>query len=214
MFEATTDVLQSHYGLNLKEDSIILSDRDPIQYRYKEKENQHGPALDLEHLEVDPETQYIKHCVLYSDTIQGLCLKYGTRSPDIKKINSLWNETALFSKKVILIPVTTEELQRYLDTKQFAFKRSENLNSGVKRERKGSTPPHQTSPKVVKNTPQVVPTPPHQPSPKVVKNTPQVVPTSPQVTTQIPGQEKLEIRRLKKEDLSRLRGVHDTIFDL
>jgi len=196
MFEATTDVLQSHYGLNLKEDSIILSDRDPIQYnRYKEKENQHCHALDLEHLEVDPETQYIKHCVLYSDTIQGLCLKYGTRSPDIKKINSLWNETALFSKKVILIPVTTEELQRYLDTKQFAFKRSENLNSGVKRERKGSTPPD-------------------QPSSKEVKNTPQVVPTSPQVTTQIPGQEKLEIRRLKKEDLSRLRGVHDTIFDL
>jgi len=51
----------------------------------------------------------------------SLC-ELGERAQDIKITNSLWNESTLFGRKVITIPVTKEDLQKYLVTRTMSSK--------------------------------------------------------------------------------------------
>jgi len=89
-------------------------------------------SVDINEVEIDPQTNFIKHYVSNNDTLQGLALKYGTRAQDIKTTNSLWSEAALFGRKIITIPVTKEELQKYLETRQMTPKRRQ-INTNIKK---------------------------------------------------------------------------------
>uniref|UniRef100_A0A023F7Z6 Putative lysm n=1 Tax=Triatoma infestans TaxID=30076 RepID=A0A023F7Z6_TRIIF len=47
---------------------------------------------------------FIKHQVVQSDTLQGLALKYGVTTEQIRRANTLWANDSLFLRKILLIP--------------------------------------------------------------------------------------------------------------
>jgi len=47
---------------------------------------------------------FLKHEVIHLDTLNGLALRYGIKSSELKKVNGLWDDTAFYSKKILLIP--------------------------------------------------------------------------------------------------------------
>jgi len=149
---------------------------------------------DLNSLEIDPNTKFIKHTVKHSDTIQGIALRYGTRAQEIKISNNLWNDTNLFGRKVILIPVTVEELQQYLTTGKMASKRQE-VPKRVNPEQQ-----KQQKPQKQQQVPQ-----------KKVHQVPQV---SQHSRNNVKKEKTAPIKALKKEDQSRLREKVDDLFDL
>lgn len=48
---------------------------------------------------------YIKHKVSKTDTLQGLALKYGATTEQIRRANRLWANDSLFLRESLLIPV-------------------------------------------------------------------------------------------------------------
>uniref|UniRef100_A0A8D8WLL4 LysM and putative peptidoglycan-binding domain-containing protein 2 n=2 Tax=Cacopsylla melanoneura TaxID=428564 RepID=A0A8D8WLL4_9HEMI len=51
-----------------------------------------------------PET-YIKHMISSTDTLQGIALKYGVTTEQIRRTNRLWANDSLFLRESLLIPV-------------------------------------------------------------------------------------------------------------
>lgn len=51
-----------------------------------------------------PET-YIKHMISSTDTLQGIALKYGVTTEQIRRANRLWANDSLFLRESLLIPV-------------------------------------------------------------------------------------------------------------
>ncbi|XP_023287948.1 lysM and putative peptidoglycan-binding domain-containing protein 2 isoform X2 [Orussus abietinus] len=52
----------------------------------------------------------IKHVVSKSDTLQGIALKYGVTTEQIRRVNRLWASDSLFLREHLLIPVPGEGL--------------------------------------------------------------------------------------------------------
>lgn len=52
---------------------------------------------------------YAKHQVRETDTLQGLALKYGVTTEQIRRANRLWANDSLFLRKSLLIPVTGDK---------------------------------------------------------------------------------------------------------
>lgn len=50
----------------------------------------------------------IKHTVSATDTLQGIALKYGVTTEQIRRVNRLWASDSLFLREHLLIPVTPE----------------------------------------------------------------------------------------------------------
>ncbi|KAK9509159.1 hypothetical protein O3M35_006537 [Rhynocoris fuscipes] len=50
---------------------------------------------------------FIKHQVVQSDTLQGLALKYGVSTEQIRRANTLWANDSLFLRKFLLIPISS-----------------------------------------------------------------------------------------------------------
>lgn len=50
----------------------------------------------------------IKHVVLAADTLQGIALKYGVTTEQIRRVNRLWASDSLFLREYLLIPVNAE----------------------------------------------------------------------------------------------------------
>ncbi|XP_043489152.1 lysM and putative peptidoglycan-binding domain-containing protein 2 [Polistes fuscatus] len=50
----------------------------------------------------------IKHIVLSTDTLQGIALKYGVTTEQIRRVNRLWASDSLFLREYLLIPVSAE----------------------------------------------------------------------------------------------------------
>lgn len=53
---------------------------------------------------------FIKHAVTKNDTLQGLALKYGITTEQIRRANRLWTNDSLFLRESLLIPVPSESL--------------------------------------------------------------------------------------------------------
>ncbi|KAI5724486.1 hypothetical protein M8J77_003236 [Diaphorina citri] len=51
-----------------------------------------------------PET-FVKHMISSSDTLQGIALKYGVTTEQIRRTNRLWANDSLFLRESLLIPV-------------------------------------------------------------------------------------------------------------
>nr|BBE08146.1 LysM and putative peptidoglycan-binding domain-containing protein [Plautia stali] len=51
--------------------------------------------------------QYIKHQVKQSDTLQGLALKYGVTTEEIRRANRLWANDSIFLRESLLIPCSS-----------------------------------------------------------------------------------------------------------
>uniref|UniRef100_A0A1B6DDI0 LysM domain-containing protein n=1 Tax=Clastoptera arizonana TaxID=38151 RepID=A0A1B6DDI0_9HEMI len=51
---------------------------------------------------------YLKHHVSKSDTLQGIALKYGVTTEQIRRANRLWTNDSLFLKETLLVPVPIE----------------------------------------------------------------------------------------------------------
>ncbi|XP_034183465.1 lysM peptidoglycan-binding domain-containing protein red [Osmia lignaria lignaria] len=50
----------------------------------------------------------IKHTVSATDTLQGIALKYGVTTEQIRRVNRLWASDSLFLREHLLIPVSPE----------------------------------------------------------------------------------------------------------
>ncbi|KAL2735104.1 lysM and putative peptidoglycan-binding domain-containing protein 1 [Vespula maculifrons] len=50
----------------------------------------------------------IKHIVVSTDTLQGIALKYGVTTEQIRRVNRLWASDSLFLREYLLIPVSTD----------------------------------------------------------------------------------------------------------
>jgi len=70
--------------------------------------------ISIEDLKFDPRTTYIIHTVDPKDTLQGLALRYCVSVQEIKKENKIYNPTAIYSQKQLIIPVRRTELQQRL----------------------------------------------------------------------------------------------------
>ncbi|XP_054259174.1 lysM and putative peptidoglycan-binding domain-containing protein 2-like isoform X2 [Macrosteles quadrilineatus] len=51
---------------------------------------------------------YIKHTVSKTDTLQGIALKYGSTTEQIRRANRLWTNDSLFLRETLLVPVHSE----------------------------------------------------------------------------------------------------------
>ncbi|XP_046685481.1 lysM and putative peptidoglycan-binding domain-containing protein 1 [Homalodisca vitripennis] len=51
---------------------------------------------------------YIKHTISKSDTLQGIALKYGVTTEQIRRANRLWTSDSLFLRETLLVPVPSE----------------------------------------------------------------------------------------------------------
>ncbi|CAH0385052.1 unnamed protein product [Bemisia tabaci] len=54
--------------------------------------------------------QCIKHIIEEKDTLQGIALKYGVTTEQIRRLNKLWTNDSLFLRKSLLIPVSNENV--------------------------------------------------------------------------------------------------------
>jgi len=89
--------------------TTVVSPRGKLQRSQTEKQND----IPIEDLKFDPRTTYIIHTVDPKDTLQGLALRYCVTVQEIKKENKIYNPTAIYSQKKLIIPVRrTELLQR------------------------------------------------------------------------------------------------------
>ncbi|KAK2587434.1 hypothetical protein KPH14_003144 [Odynerus spinipes] len=50
----------------------------------------------------------IKHIVTSTDTLQGIALKYGVTTEQIRRVNRLWASDSLFLREYLLIPVSPD----------------------------------------------------------------------------------------------------------
>ncbi|XP_012229407.1 lysM and putative peptidoglycan-binding domain-containing protein 2 isoform X2 [Linepithema humile] len=50
----------------------------------------------------------VKHTVCPTDTLQGIALKYGVTTEQIRRINKLWASDSLFLREHLLIPVSAD----------------------------------------------------------------------------------------------------------
>ncbi|XP_076752420.1 lysM peptidoglycan-binding domain-containing protein red [Xylocopa sonorina] len=50
----------------------------------------------------------LKYTVSTTDTLQGIALKYGVTTEQIRRVNRLWASDSLFLREYLLIPVNTE----------------------------------------------------------------------------------------------------------
>ncbi|KAL6444102.1 hypothetical protein ACFW04_001803 [Cataglyphis niger] len=50
----------------------------------------------------------VKHTVCPTDTLQGIALKYGVTTEQIRRINRLWASDSLFLREHLLIPINTD----------------------------------------------------------------------------------------------------------
>ncbi|XP_066583043.1 lysM and putative peptidoglycan-binding domain-containing protein 2-like [Prorops nasuta] len=50
----------------------------------------------------------VKHSVSPTDTLQGIALKYGVTTEQIRRINRLWASDSLFLREYLLIPISVE----------------------------------------------------------------------------------------------------------
>ncbi|XP_011685726.1 PREDICTED: lysM and putative peptidoglycan-binding domain-containing protein 2 isoform X2 [Wasmannia auropunctata] len=50
----------------------------------------------------------VKHTVCPTDTLQGIALKYGVTTEQIRRINRLWASDSLFLREHLLIPVSAD----------------------------------------------------------------------------------------------------------
>ncbi|XP_076661864.1 lysM peptidoglycan-binding domain-containing protein red [Halictus rubicundus] len=50
----------------------------------------------------------IKHAVSATDTLQGIALKYGVTTEQIRRVNRLWASDSLFLREHLLVPVNSE----------------------------------------------------------------------------------------------------------
>ncbi|XP_076281760.1 lysM peptidoglycan-binding domain-containing protein red isoform X2 [Lasioglossum baleicum] len=50
----------------------------------------------------------IKHAVSATDTLQGIALKYGVTTEQIRRVNRLWASDSLFLREHLLVPVNLE----------------------------------------------------------------------------------------------------------
>ncbi|XP_031843831.1 lysM peptidoglycan-binding domain-containing protein red [Nomia melanderi] len=50
----------------------------------------------------------VKHAVSATDTLQGIALKYGVTTEQIRRVNRLWASDSLFLREHLLIPVNSE----------------------------------------------------------------------------------------------------------
>ncbi|CAK9802323.1 LysM and putative peptidoglycan-binding domain-containing protein 2 [Anthophora quadrimaculata] len=50
----------------------------------------------------------IKHAISATDTLQGIALKYGVTTEQIRRVNRLWASDSLFLREHLLIPVSSE----------------------------------------------------------------------------------------------------------
>jgi len=55
-----------------------------------------------------PNAEYLVHKITRKENLQGIAVKYGVQIADIKKLNRLWTNNDLFSRKEILIPISAE----------------------------------------------------------------------------------------------------------
>uniref|UniRef100_A0A0A9WVW5 LysM and putative peptidoglycan-binding domain-containing protein 2 n=1 Tax=Lygus hesperus TaxID=30085 RepID=A0A0A9WVW5_LYGHE len=53
---------------------------------------------------------FIKHKVSETDTLQGLALKYGVTTEQIRRANRLWANDSIFLRKSLFIPVTGDNV--------------------------------------------------------------------------------------------------------
>ncbi|CAB0001801.1 unnamed protein product [Nesidiocoris tenuis] len=53
---------------------------------------------------------FIKHQVRSADTLQGLALKYGVTTEQIRRANRLWANDSIFLRKSLFIPVTGDNV--------------------------------------------------------------------------------------------------------
>jgi len=51
----------------------------------------------------------IKHRVLPSDTLQGIALKYGASTTEIKRLNKLWSNDSIHLRETLNIPISTTD---------------------------------------------------------------------------------------------------------
>lgn len=62
--------------------------------------------LDLTGLITDEEPLGSRvHRVHPTDTLQGIALRYNVRVGDVKKLNRLWDDTMLYGKDTLIIPL-------------------------------------------------------------------------------------------------------------
>ncbi|XP_011140674.1 lysM and putative peptidoglycan-binding domain-containing protein 2 isoform X2 [Harpegnathos saltator] len=50
----------------------------------------------------------VKHIISASDTLQGIALKYGVTTEQIRRVNRLWASDSLFLREHLLIPVNAD----------------------------------------------------------------------------------------------------------
>ncbi|XP_076246737.1 lysM peptidoglycan-binding domain-containing protein red [Calliopsis andreniformis] len=50
----------------------------------------------------------VKHTVSATDTLQGIALKYGVTTEQIRRVNRLWASDSLFLREHLLIPISSE----------------------------------------------------------------------------------------------------------
>jgi len=51
----------------------------------------------------------IKHRVLPSDTLQGIALKYGASTTEIKRVNKLWSNDSIHLREILHIPIPSAD---------------------------------------------------------------------------------------------------------
>jgi len=90
--------------------TTVGSPRGKIQRSQTEK----NIDISIEDLKFDPRTTYIIHTVDPKDTLQGLALRYCVTVQEIKKVNKIYNPTAIYSQKQLVIPVRHAELLQRL----------------------------------------------------------------------------------------------------
>ncbi|KAI4488832.1 hypothetical protein M0802_011257 [Mischocyttarus mexicanus] len=62
----------------------------------------------------------IKHIVLSTDTLQGIALKYGVTTEQIRRVNRLWASDSLFLREYLLIPVSSPSVTSPLEDESTA----------------------------------------------------------------------------------------------
>lgn len=56
---------------------------------------------------------YVKHYVSPSDTLQGIALRYGVTTEQIRRVNRIWTNDSLFLKPTLDIPVAKDSVETF-----------------------------------------------------------------------------------------------------
>ncbi|KAH3732452.1 hypothetical protein Pelo_16558 [Pelomyxa schiedti] len=151
---AATAVVGAGPGLGLtgyahSDDNYGNDNDDAVGGSASHNHGHHHTGASLAMVETQSGLYQHYHCVEKTDTLQGISLRYGVSVAVLKKMNKLWCDNDIFSKKLLVIPITKPSLEQH-GTQQ--PQPNQPTPKTQPHTQSGDPPPHSTKPTAVMNT--------------------------------------------------------------